>query len=173
MTLLKVAVAAANPLASGDALKLTVPSVVVVVVGSLVELLPQLIPTAITITTAIPSKTAPRRLVVAKSRMNRHASAVQTSPKMNPLGFGQSRRPGLKTDAVVVADNVTVPVGAAPVLPTAGFEEVRVSTSTVSEKAVFATTDVELGVTVEVVVALVTVMVGALVALAAKLLSPG
>jgi hypothetical protein len=176
LTLLNVAVPAANPCASGVSLKVAVPSVTVVVVGGggvvLVALLPQLVPTAITITIDIPSKTVPRRLFVAKSRIDRHASTAQISPTINRLGCGQSRRPGLKTEAVVVAENVTVPVGAAPVLP-AGFEELSESTTTVSENAVFAATDEELGVSAAVVGALFTVMVGAVVTLELKLPSPG
>jgi hypothetical protein len=175
VTLLRVAVAAENPCASGIELKVAVPSVTVLVVGGgvVVALLPQLVPTAITINIDIPSKTVPRRLFVARSNANRHARTAQTSPTRNRLGCGQSRRPGLKTEDVVVAENVTVPVGAAPVLPAAGLEEVSVSTTTVSEKAVFAATDPELGVTTEVVGALATVTVGALVRLELKLRSPG
>jgi hypothetical protein len=175
-TLLKVAVAAANPCESGVSLKVAVPSVTVVVVGGggvVVALLPQLVPTAITINMDMPSKTVPRRLFAAKSSMSRHASAAQTSPTINRLGCGHSRRPGLKTEAVVVAENVTVPVGEAPELPAAGLEEVSVSTTTVSENGVFAATDAELGVTAEVVGALLTVIVVALVLLALKLASPG
>lgn len=164
LTLLNVAVAAANPFASDVAVTFTVPSVSLVV-ELVPPVLPQLVPTAITITNAIPSKTPPRRLVVAKSSVKKHASAAQISPTRNRLGCGQSRRPGLKTDAAVVAVKVTVPVGAAPVLPTAGLEEVCVSIRTVSENVVFAGTDVELGVTAAVVDAFVTVKVGALVLL--------
>jgi hypothetical protein len=68
LTLLKVAVAAANPFASGVSLKVAVPSVTVVVIGGggvLVALLPQLVPTAITNNIDIPSKTVPRRLFAA------------------------------------------------------------------------------------------------------------
>ena len=89
------------------------------------------------------------------------------------MGAGQSRCVGLKTTAEVVAENVTVPVGATPELPTAGFVEVNVSTSTVNENAVFAATDVTLGVTAAAVGALVTVTLiagGGVVLL--KLLSP-
>jgi hypothetical protein len=171
LAVLNVAVAAANPFASDVALKVAVPSVIVLLVF-VALLLPQLVPAAITITINIPSKTAPRRRFTEKSRAKRHASAAPTSPTKNRLGCGQSRRSGLKTEPVVVAVNVTVPVGAAPVLPAAGLEEVSVSTNTVSEKVVFAATDVELGVTAEVVGALLTVMVGAFVMLVLKLLSP-
>jgi hypothetical protein len=73
----------------------------------------------------------------------------------------------------VVAENVTVPVGGAPELPAAGPEEVSESTTTVSEKGMFAATDPELGVTAEVVGALLMVMFVALVTLALKLPSPG
>ena len=74
---------------------------------------------------------------------------------------------------VVVAVKVIVPVGAAPELPAAGFVDVCVSTSTVNEKAVFAAIVVGLEVIFDVVAALVTVTVGALVLLALKLGSPG
>jgi hypothetical protein len=121
LTLLKVAVAAANPFASDVALTFAVPSVVVVV--ELDGLLPQLVPTAITITIVIPRKTVPRRLLVARASVSKHASRTQTSPKIGRLGAGQSIRVGPKTALVVVAVNVTVPVGAAPLLP-AGFVEI-------------------------------------------------
>ena len=75
------------------------------------------------------------------------------------------------TALVVVTVNVTMPVGAAPLLP-AALDEVCVSTSTVTVKAVFAATDVEFGVTVSDVGALVTVMVDELALLALKLGSP-
>lgn len=171
MTLLNVAVAATNPFASVVALRFAVPSVVVVV-EFVAPVLPQLLPIATTKTIDIPSKTAPRRRFAANRSIIMHASRAQTSAAKNRLGPGHSRRSGLKTIAEVVAENVTDPVGAAPVLPAAGFEDVCVSTRTVSEKAVFAATDVELGVTAAVVDALVTVMVGAVVLLALKLLSP-
>jgi hypothetical protein len=88
LTLLKVAVPAANPFPSEVALKFAVPSVIVF--EEFVELpLPQLVPTAITITITIPRKTALRRLFVANSRANMHASAAQTSLTRNQLGSGQ------------------------------------------------------------------------------------
>ena len=167
----KVAVAAANPLVSVVPLKFAVPSVTVVV--ELVELLlPQLVPNVMATTIAIPSQIVPRRLIVAKSSANMHTSTAQTSSTIRELGIGQSGRIGVKPALLTVAVNVTTPDGAAPELPTAGFVDVSVSTSTVSENAVFPTTDVGLDVTAEVVNALVTLMVGELALLPVKLLSP-
>lgn len=171
LTLFKVALAATNPFASVVELTVAVPSVIVF--EELVELLlPQLVPTAITITITIPRKTALRHLFVANSRATMHASAAQTSLTRSQLGSGQLRRSGLKTEPVVVAEKVTIPVGAAPVLPAAGFEEVCVSTKTVSEKAVFAATLEGLVVMAAVVEALVTLRTVTLELLGSKLLSP-
>jgi hypothetical protein len=167
----KVAVAAANPFASVVRLKFAVPSVTVVV--ELVELLlPQLVPNARATTIAIPSQIVPRRLIVAKSSANRHTSTAQTSSTIREFGIGQSGRIGVKLALVTVAVNVTVPEGAVPELPTAGFVDVSVSTTTVSENAVFAITEAGLDVTAEVVNALVTLMVGELALLPEKLVSP-
>ena len=172
LTPVKVAVPAANPFASEVALKFAVPSVTVF--EELVELLlpPQLLPTAITITITIPRKTALCRFFVAKSKANMHTRAAQTSLTRNQLGSGQSRRSGLNTEPVVVAVKVTIPVGAAPVLPPGGFEEVCVSTSTVREKPVFAAIVAGLVVMAAVVEALVTVRTVVLELLGLKLLSP-
>jgi hypothetical protein len=78
----------------------------------------------------------------------------------------------LKTEPVVVAEKVTIPVGAAPVLPAAGFEEVCVSTSTVIEKPVFDAIVAGLVVMAAVVEALVTLRTVTLELLGSKLLSP-
>src|SRR5689334_20863770 len=98
LTLLNVAVAAANPLASVVAVRFAVPSVVVVVLVE--ELPPQLVPNAITVISAIPRKTVPRRIFFAKTSRNKHAIAAHTSPRKKRLGSGQLRRPGLKTPLV-------------------------------------------------------------------------
>src|SRR5258707_14089271 len=75
LTLLKVAVAAANPFASDVALTFAVPSVVVVV--ELDGLLLQLVPTAITITIVIPRNTVLRRLFLASARVSIHTSTMK------------------------------------------------------------------------------------------------
>ena len=168
IAVLKVAVAAANPLASVVAMRVAVPSVVVVVV-ELDPLLLQLVPTAITTKTAVVSQTTLRRLFMPSSR-ERHAIAAKTSTRITGLDLGPRRCVG--TAPLVVAEKVTVPVGDAPVLPRAGFEENSVSTTIVTWKVWFAETDAGLPVMAEVVEALVTVRVGALVLLAMKLLSP-
>jgi hypothetical protein len=169
LTLLNVAVAAMNWLASVVAVRFAVPSVVVVVL--FIFWVAQLVPAAITAISTIPSKTDPRRILVAMANRNRQASAAPISTTRNRLGSGQLCLSGLKTELVVVTVNVTMPVGAAPLLP-AALEEVCVSTSTFTVKAVLAATEVGFGVTVSDVGALVIVMVDALVLLGLKLGSP-
>ena len=170
MAVLKVAVAAANEFASVMELKLAVPSVVVVELElELLLLLPQLVPSAITRTTVVPSKATLRRLFIISS-IEKHARAAKTSTRRNGLGHGPRRCAG--NAPAVVAEKVTVPVGFAPMLPRAGFVENRVSTTTVTEKVWFAPTEAGLDVIAEVVVALVTVIVGGVAVLFVKLLSP-
>ena len=169
MTLLNVAVAAMNWLASVVAVRFAVPSVVVVVL--FIFWVAQLVPPAITAISTTPSKTDPRRIFVAMANRNRQASGALISTTRNRLGSGQLCLSGLKTALVVVTVNVTMPVGAATLLP-AVLDEVCVSTRTVTVKAMLAATDVEFGVTVTDVGALFIVMVDALVLLALKLGSP-